>query len=173
MQSPGGMYKARGAGHPLHPMLVAFPLAFYTATVATLMVYIGTREVFWYRFAMVATLAGIATAVIAAIPGAIDLCSLPRASRAWAAGFKHAAFHLLATGLFALTAVVLYRTWTQRTMVAGEYLFDATIPLALSVVAWLAMVIAGSLGWTLLQTHRLDDLAIDRARAPSSLPLLQ
>jgi uncharacterized membrane protein len=147
--------KARVAGHPLHPMLVAFPLAFYTATVATLLVYIGTREAFWYRFAMVANLAGIATAVIAAIPGGIDLLALPRESRARVAGLKHAGFNLLATGLFVVTALVLYRTWTHRMMVDGEYLFDATIPLAMAVVAWVSMVIAGSLGWTLVQTHHV------------------
>ncbi|HEY6175697.1 MAG TPA: DUF2231 domain-containing protein [Kofleriaceae bacterium] len=147
--------KARIAGHPIHPMLVAFPLAFYTTTVATLLAYIGTREAFWYRFAMVANIAGIVTAVIAALPGAIDLLALPRGSRARAAGLKHAGFNLIATVLFALTAVVLYGTWSHRVMVGGEYVFDASIPLALSVVAWLAMVIAGSLGWTLVQTHHV------------------
>ncbi len=156
MQTREGMYsKARVAGHPIHPMLVAFPLAFYTTTVVTLLVYIGTREAFWYRFAMVASLAGIATAVIAAIPGAIDLRSLPRRSRARKAGLQHAGFNLLATGLFAVTALVLYQTWIHRTMVNGEYIFDATVPLALAVIAWLAMVIAGSLGWTLVQTHHV------------------
>jgi uncharacterized membrane protein len=193
MQNAIGMYsKARVAGHPIHPMLVAFPLAFYTATVATLLVYLGTREAFWFRFAMVANLAGIATAVIASIPGAIDLLALPRTSRARAAGLKHAGFNLIATGLFVVTALVLYRTWTGRTMVAGEYLFDATIPLALAVVAWVAMVIAGSLGWTLVQTHHvgikparvhadrpsrepelefIDEIAVRRARRISAAPI--
>src|SRR5678815_3431593 len=98
--------KARVAGHPMHPMLVAFPIAFYTATVATLLAYIGTLEAFWYRVAMVANIAGIVTAVIAAIPGAIDLLALPRQSRARATGLKHAGFNLIATLLFAVTAVV-------------------------------------------------------------------
>jgi uncharacterized membrane protein len=147
--------KARVAGHPMHPMLVAFPIAFYTATVATLLAYIGTLEAFWYRVAMVSNIAGIVTAVIAAIPGAIDLLALPRTSRARVAGLKHAGFNLLATGLFAVTALVVYRTWNHRMMVDGEYVFDATIPLAMSVVAWVSMVIAGSLGWTLVQTHHV------------------
>ena len=147
--------KARVAGHPIHPMLVAFPLAFYSATVATLLAYIGTREVFWYRFAMVANIAGIATAVIAALPGALDLAALPRSSRARAAGIRHAGFNMIATGLFVVTALVLYHSWTERVMVDGEYQFDATIPLAMAVVAWVSMVIAGSLGWTLVQTHHV------------------
>ena len=165
--------KARIAGHPIHPMLVAFPLAFYTATVATLLAYIGTREAFWYRFAMVANIAGIATAVIAALPGVIDLLALPRGSRARAAGLKHAGFNLIATVLFALTAVVLYGTWSHKVMVGGEYLFDASIPLALGVVAWVAMVIAGSLGWTLVQTHHVGiKPAQVRADLPSREPEL-
>lgn len=166
--------KARVAGHPIHPMLVAFPLAFYTATVVTLLVYIGTREAFWYRFAMVASLSGIATAVIAAAPGVIDLLSLPRGSRARKAGIQHAGFNLLATGLFAVTAVVLYETWIHRTMVNGEYIFDATVPLAIAVVAWVAMVIAGSLGWTLVQTHHVGvKPALVRPDRPSREPELE
>jgi len=162
--------KARIAGHPIHPMLVAFPLAFYTTTVMTLLVYIGTREAFWYRFAMVASLAGIATALIAAIPGAIDLRSLPRGSRARKTGLQHAGFNLLATGLFAVTALLLYETWIHRTMVNGEYIFDATVPLALAVVAWVAMVIAGSLGWTLV--HVGIKPALVRPDRPSREPEL-
>jgi uncharacterized membrane protein len=166
--------KARVAGHPLHPMLVAFPLAFYTATVATLLVYIGTREAFWYRVAMIANLAGIATAVIAAVPGAIDVFALPRGSRARAIGLRHAGYQLIATGLFVVTALVLYQTWTHKMMIAGEYLFDATIPLAIAVVAWLAMVIAGSLGWTLVQTHHVGiKPALVRADQPSREPELE
>ena len=166
--------KARVAGHPIHPMLVAFPLTFYSATVATLLAYIGTREAFWFRFAMVVNIAGIATAVIAALPGAIDLSALPRGSRARAAGLKHAGFNLIATGLFVVSALVLYRTWSQRVMVDGEYVFDATIPLAMSVIAWVSMVIAGTLGWTLVQTHHVGiKPAMTHANLPSREPDLE
>jgi uncharacterized membrane protein len=165
--------KARIAGHPIHPMMVAFPIAFYTATVATLLAYVGTREAFWYRVAMVANIAGIITAVVAVIPGAIDLFALPARSRARATGLKHAGFNLLATGLFAVTAFLLYNAWSHRVMIGGEYVFDATIPLAMSVVAWVSMVIAGSLGWTLVQTHHVGiKPALTRADRPSREPEL-
>jgi uncharacterized membrane protein len=165
--------KARIAGHPIHPMLVAFPIAFYTATVAMLLAYVGTHEVFWFRVAMVASIAGIVTALIAVIPGAIDLFALPRNSRARATGLKHAGFNLLSTGLFAITALLLYSAWTGRVMVDGEYVFDATIPLAMGVVAWVSMVIAGSLGWTLVQTHHVGvKPALVRADRPSREPEL-
>jgi uncharacterized membrane protein len=159
--------KARVAGHPIHPMLVAFPIALYTATVATLLAYVGTLEAFWYRVAMVADIAGIITALLAVIPGAIDLFALPKDSRARATGLSHAMFNLVATGLYAVTAVLTYRGWTQRVMIDGEYRFDAAIPLAMSVVAWVSMVIAGSLGWALVQIHRVG---IEPARVPAELP---
>jgi uncharacterized membrane protein len=163
--------KARIAGHPIHPMLVAFPIAFYTATVATLLAYVGTHETFWFRVAMVANIAGIITAVVAVIPGAIDLFALPQGSRARSTGLKHAGFNLLATGLFVISAVLLYRAWTHRVMVDGEYVFDATIPLAMAVVAWVSMIIAGSLGWTLVQTHHVGvKPATTRADRPSREP---
>jgi uncharacterized membrane protein len=147
--------RARIAGHPIHPMLVAFPIAFYTATIAVLLAYIGTGDAFWYRVAMVANLAGVVTAVIAVLPGAIDLFSLPPRSPARVTGLQHAGFNLLATVLFAVSAVLLYRGWTHRVVVNGEYTFDATIPLAIGVVGWILMVIAGSLGWSLVQTHHV------------------
>src|SRR5205814_6508492 len=78
-EAGGAMYsKARIAGHPIHPMLVAFPIAFYTATVATLLAYVGTHEAFWFRIGMVANMAGIVMAVVAVITGAIDLLALPK-----------------------------------------------------------------------------------------------
>ena len=164
--------KARIAGHPIHPMLVAFPIAFYTATVATLLAYVGAHETFWFRVAMVADVAGILTAALTVIPGAINLFALPATSRARATGLD-AGFNLLSTGLFAVTALLLYRAWSQRMMIDGEYVFDATIPLAMSVVAWVSMVVAGSLGWTLVQTHHVGvKPALTRADRPSREPEL-
>jgi uncharacterized membrane protein len=165
--------KARIAGHPIHPMIVAFPIAFYTATVATLLAYVGTQEAFWYRVAMIANVAGIITALIAIVPGAIDLFALPAGSRARTVGLRHAAFNAVATGLFAVTALIIYQGWTGRTMVDGTYQFEATIPLAMAVVAWVSMVIAGSLGWTLVQTYHVGiKPALVRADRPSREPEL-
>jgi uncharacterized membrane protein len=147
--------KARFAGNAIHPMIVVFPIAFYTSTVATLLAYVGTQEVFWYRVAMIANIAGIITAAIAVIPGAIDLLWLPATSRARSVSLKHAGFNALATGLFAVTALLLYRSWHERVLIDGKFVIDATIPLAMSVVAWVSMMIAASLGWTLVQTHHV------------------
>src|SRR4051794_40628549 len=50
VHSMSSMYsKARIAGHPLHPMMVVFPIALYTASVAALLAFVGTADAFYYR----------------------------------------------------------------------------------------------------------------------------
>jgi len=140
--------KARIAGHPIHPMLIAFPVAMYTATVVTLITHIATGDAFWFRVAFYANVAGVATAGLAAIPGLIDLLGLPRRSRARATGIKHAAFNVLALSLFAVSAALLYRNFD----VVG---YDVTAPLVLGGAGLLSTMAAGWLGWNLVQTHHV------------------
>jgi uncharacterized membrane protein len=138
--------KARVAGHPIHPMIVVFPIALFTAMVASLLVFVGTRDTFWYRAAMTAGTAGVSMAVLGAIPGAIDLVSLPKGSRARATGMKYASFALLIVGIFAASTALMYRNWIAKTMIDGAWDLEATVPLAIGVVGMLTLVIVGSLG---------------------------
>jgi uncharacterized membrane protein len=148
--------KARIAGHPIHPMLIAFPVALYVATVVTLLVHVATNDAFWYRVALWSNIGGVVMAAIAAIPGLIDLISLPRGSRARATGIRHAAFNVLALVLFAISAVLLYRNaGTNAAVAPGPYELDVTAPLALSILGVLSTLAAGWLGWTLVQTHHV------------------
>ena len=74
-------------------MVVAFPIALFTATVgAPLLAFIGTRDTpRLFGAAMMAGTAGVTMALLAAIPGAIDLFALPKGSRA---GDRHEAREL-------------------------------------------------------------------------------
>ncbi|MDQ3336374.1 MAG: DUF2231 domain-containing protein [Myxococcota bacterium] len=147
--------KASIGGHPIHPMVVVFPIALFTATVATLLAFIGTQDTFWYRAAMTAGAAGVSMALLAAIPGAIDLFSLPKDSPARATGMKHASFAVLTIGIFAASTGVMYRNWMAKTNVDGIWQLDATVPLAIGVAGMVTLVIVGILGWTMVQTHHL------------------
>jgi uncharacterized membrane protein len=140
--------KARVAGHPIHPMLIAFPVAMYAVTVVALIAHVASLDPFWYRAAMFANIAGVVMAGVAAIPGLIDLLSLPRRSSARVTGIKHAAFNVLALSLFAISAVLLYRNRNVPT-------YDVTASLVLSSAGMLSTLAAGWLGWTLVQTHHV------------------
>jgi uncharacterized membrane protein len=166
--------KARIAGHAIHPMLVGFPIALFTATVGLELAYIATSDIFYFRAAMVANIAGIVAALAAVVPGAIDYFALPAQSRARGVAKQHALFNVLTVALFAVSAAVLYRGWSGREMVDGVYALDATIPLAVGTVGFVSMVSAGMLGWALVQTHHVGiKPARIHAHVPSREPELE
>jgi uncharacterized membrane protein len=149
--------KARIAGHPIHPMLVAFPIALYVATVAALLVHVGTHDPFWYRVALYSNIGGVVMALVAVVPGFIDLVTaVPKRTRARVTGIRHAAFNVLALVLFAISAYMLYRNaGSNLTPEAGTYGLDTTAPLLLSVLGVLSTLVAGWLGWAMVQTHHV------------------
>lgn len=148
-------------------MLVGFPIALFTATVALELAHIGTGDAFYYRAAMIANIAGVVLGVLAAIPGIIDRFALPRTSRARDLANHHALFNVLALAVFGFSAVLLSLGWSGKVMVDGAYALDAHIPLAFDLVGMVAMVTAAMLGWALVQTHHLG---IKPARVHAHLP---
>jgi uncharacterized membrane protein len=144
--------RAKISDHPIHPMLVAFPIVFYTSTVAALIAHVVTGDPFWYRAALTVNIAGVVSALVAAIPGAIDLfAGVPPASRARSTGLLHASFHLAALGLFVVSAVVTWSRWFER----GRVALDASAPLAFAIAGMVATAIGGGLGWVLVQTFHV------------------
>jgi uncharacterized membrane protein len=156
--------KARIVEHPSHPMLNAFPIAFYTATIGALLVYLGTADPFWYRAALTANLGGLVMTAIAAIPGLIDLINLPPGSKARTTGLRHLGFNVNAMIVFACSAAILYRNYYDA---ATDHL-DAAAPLALGVVGLLS-VMAAWLGRTragVTSSHRAEAEEIDERTTP-------
>jgi uncharacterized membrane protein len=60
------------AGHPLHPMLIPFPIAFFIATFACDLVYWQTANAVWATAAIWLLGAGLIMAALAAVAGLID-----------------------------------------------------------------------------------------------------
>lgn len=161
--------KAAIAGHPIHPALVAFPVAFYTATVLALIGYEAGGDPFWFRVALVANIGGVAMALIAAIPGAIDLfTTIPDHTRARTTGLQHALANVTALVLFAISAGLLWAEWRDA-LAPGRHQLDAAAPLVLSIIGLAATGVAGALGWKLVQTHHVgvnDDVRHTGTTAP-------
>src|SRR5436305_1415180 len=151
--------RAKLFGHPIHPMLVGFPVALYTATLACFIVYAATGDLFWFRTAVAANVAGVAMGLVAAIPGFIDWATaIPRASEAHDTGLMHMELNLLALLAFGANAVINASYWRDA---FGP---DAVFPILLSVVGMGFVLGAGWLGWTLVQTHHVGiEVATDAA----------
>ena len=142
--------KARIAGHPIHPMLVAFPIGLYTITFVALVVFAASKLAFWYHVATLAAIAGPVMALGAALFGFIDFLALPTKSRAQKTALKHMALNVTALLLFVITAVILANNW-WGTVVSLSWV----APLVLSAIGVGITVGAGLFGWTLVQTHHV------------------
>lgn len=153
--------KASIKGHPIHPMLVGFPIALYTIGVASLIAYAIQRDLFWYRGAMTLLFLGLGIALVAAVFGLVDLFfGVPREERATRnTGFIHLGLNVVTTLLFAGAAFSLYAEW--RTRGAGELELAFELPLVLGIIALALTFAAGAYGWKLVQTHHvgIEDLA--------------
>jgi uncharacterized membrane protein len=137
-------------GHPVHPMLVSYPIACYLGTLVGFSTYAAIGGRIWLRLAIAMNIAGVGTAVIAAIPGFIDWAfGIPRGTRAKAVGLRHLGFNLFALVLFAVNLIVYASHWN------GPFKINAAIPVILTAVGFLSTVAAGFHGWTLVQDHHV------------------
>jgi uncharacterized membrane protein len=145
--------KVRIASHPVHPMLVAFPIASYVATLAALIVYAAGRDPFWYRFAYIANAAGVATALLALIPGAIDLLlAVPRKTVARRTGIIHGLLNAVALFAFIINLAALHEHYS-----AGRPPM-VVVPLVLASAGVLITLAAGFFGWEMVQRHHVGVL---------------
>jgi uncharacterized membrane protein len=148
--------KASIGGHPIHPMLVGFPIAFYTAGVAGLLVYAGTHDPFWYRASMIAVIAGVAMALVAAVFGFVDLFfGVPNGTPARSTGIKHMVLNVVTVVLFAIAAVLMYGTWNGRPEIEEHPQLAFAGPLVLGILGLGVTLVAGVLGWKMVQTHHV------------------
>lgn len=130
------------AGHPLHPMLIVFPVGLLIfSLICDLGFLTNPGNPDWRIAAFYAMAGGFIGALVAAIPGLIDLLSLanPRIKR----------IALIHMGLN-LTVVVLYgaNLWLRwhEAPVAGA-------PLVLSVIAVGVLAVSGWLGAEMVHRH--------------------
>lgn len=86
------------AGHPLHPLLVTFPIAFLTSVLATDIGYWLTRNPFWAQVSILLIGAGIVTGIIAALTGLMDFLKIDRV-RQHSAGWIHMVGNVAGLGI--------------------------------------------------------------------------
>ena len=128
------------ARHPIHPMLVAIPIGRWVMSLVCDLVRAGgSANDNWSVVALYTMVGGIAGALVAAIPGFIDMLSLQ-------GGLKRIALTHMGINL---TVVALYavNVW-MRTRGA-----DSATPLLLSVLAIALLLVSGWLGGKMVYVH--------------------
>jgi uncharacterized membrane protein len=141
--------KVTVGGHPVHPMLVAYPVAGYTGTLVGFAVYAATGQLFWLNFTIAMNIAGVGGALLAALPGFADwLLGIPRGSGAKTLGLAHAGLNVVALGLFAISLGMYAGHWNGPARGAGP-------GLGLAAAGLLCTIGAGYLGWSLVQSFHV------------------
>jgi uncharacterized membrane protein len=141
--------KVRIAGHPIHPSLVAFPVAFYVASLVGFAVYMANGHQFWLNLGIAGSVAGAGMALLAALPGLVDLLfGVPRRSQAKLVGFLHGSLNVTAVGLFIAAAVIYKGNWNGPAV-------GATLGLALAAAGVAVTLAAATLGWMLVQSYHV------------------
>jgi len=64
-------------GHPLHPAIVHFPVAAWTAATVSDALFVGLRDPIWWQISRWLLVIGIVTALAAMTAGLVDLVGLP------------------------------------------------------------------------------------------------
>lgn len=132
-------------GHPLHPMLVAFPIAYIVGTLASDLAYWWTGDPFWAHVSLWVIGVGLAMGSIAALAGMLDFF-IVKEIRRHVTSWSH---FLAAVMLLGLTAA----NWWLRVPDAQS----AVIPwgVFLSGVSVIALTVAGWLGGKLVFEHNV------------------
>jgi len=142
--------KVNLSGHPVHPMLVAYPITFYTVCVIAYAVYNwANADLFWFRLGYFCNLAGIGTALLAAIPGLIDWgFGIPKQTPAKRRGLLHASLNVTALILFSISAYLLSGLWESGPGFIGA-------PFWLALVGLVVTMVAAYHGWEMIATHKM------------------
>lgn len=107
---PGGCHVQQGAGHPIRPMLVGFPVTCCTGTLMGFAVYAANGQQFWLNLAIALNIASVGTALLASLPGLADLAfGSPRGAAAKTVGIAHGSLSVAAPGLFG-ASLAIYAT---------------------------------------------------------------
>jgi uncharacterized membrane protein len=98
--------KARFLGHPIHPVIVVFPVALFTSSVVFDVLYLITRNPDFPTVAFFMIGTGILSGLLAAVFGVIDWLGLPPRSRSWNFALGHGVGNVLAVMLFTLNWIL-------------------------------------------------------------------
>ena len=146
--------RATVAEHPIHPMLIPFPIALWIFSLASDLIYLfGFGGAVWKDIALYTMAGGIIGGLAAAIPGYIDYRSLsdPVIVRV-------AQMHMVIN----VGLIVLFTINTGLRILNGP---EALLPVLLSVLGVAALAVSGWLGGELVY---VQGVAVQPEREPTA-----
>lgn len=139
--------KASIGGHPLHPILIPFPIGLLVFSLIADLIYLWQGNLIWESYiAFYTLLAGIIGMAVAAVPGFIDWLTLTDPKVVPVANW-HARVNIITLLIF--VASFYLRTTSGSNWIAGLPM----APIVLSIIGVIGLGIAGWLGGELVFRH--------------------
>lgn len=141
-------------GHPLHPAMVHFPIAFWSlATACDALAYFGLADTWAHGWVLMGL--GLAIGMVAMAAGFMDLTKLSEEAQAAA---QH---HMMAMGL----AWTFYLGALMSRLQGGEPIAEpALLPVALSASGFVLLLVGGWLGGDLVYRHGAGRIEAEQTR---------
>ena len=147
--------QARFLGHPIHPMLIVFPLGLLATAVAFDIVGLVQADNSWFGISYWMIAAGIIGGLVAAVFGLIDWVGIPSGTRAKTIGLLHGGTNVLVVLLF-------IGSWFIRGSATNT---PSNGALTLSFIAVVLALVGGWLGGELVD--RLG-IGVDKGANPNA-----
>src|SRR4051794_26297984 len=129
-------------------MLIAYPIAFYTATLVAYIIYAANDGPFFFKAAVAANIAGVVMAAITALPGFIDWAvGIPSGTPAKSHGLTHMLLNVTALVIFIINAIIHTGNWDKPSGTGSGII--------LALIGVLCTVGAGYFGWTMIQNDHV------------------
>ena len=132
--------KAKMVGHPVHPILVPFPLGLLTTSVIFDIIHLLTGGARWAEISFWMIAVGVVAGLLAAVFGLIDWLAIPPGTRAKAIGLWHGLSNVVMVALFAAS-------WLARSSAPGD---PGVLPIVLSFLGVGLASLGGFLGGELV-----------------------
>jgi uncharacterized membrane protein len=144
-------------GHPIHPMLIVFPLGLLATAVIFDILYVATANADLATFSYYAMIAGVVGGLLAAVFGLLDWTKIPKDTRARRIGAVHGVGNVIVTLLFVLS---LASRWGDPAYLPN------VLPMVLGLIGALIALFTAWLGGELV--HRLRVAVDDDANLNAS-----
>ena len=145
--------KATIAGHPVHPMVVTFPIGCFVAAIVCDIISIWAGPAFWAPMASWLLVFGIIGGLVAAFFGFVDYLTAPMTAQAKNVAAWHMTLNIAVIVIFGVACAVRFH---DHTSVAGY---------ALTVLGIIVLCIAGALGGDIAHRHLVGS-SEDEAQTP-------
>lgn len=127
--------------HPIHTLLAAFPLAFFTAAFLTDLTYVNTAEMQWANFSVWLITGGLIMGGFAALAGIVDFARNRRRVRRAPRPWFHSVLNVAVLGLALVNAFVHSRDAWTSVMPTGIIL-SGIVAVLVIVSSWTGTTVA-------------------------------